>query len=104
MEFKNVTASAQANVYFDGKVISHSLKTETGEEKTLGIIFAGSYHFDTAAAERMEITAGSCSVTLDGQDATTSYAAGSHFDVAANSGFTIAVGEGQCQYVCSFLS
>ena len=33
-----------------------------------------------------------------------SYAAGTYFDVPAKSGFTIVVGEGICQYVCSFLS
>ncbi len=103
MQFENVTAIAKANVYFDGKVVSHSILFAGGTKKTLGLIYPGSYHFGTDAAERMEITDGSCEVLLDGQDATRSYAAGTHFDVPAKSGFTISVTSGICQYVCSFL-
>ena len=103
MEFQNVTATALANVYFDGKVVSHSLTNSDGGKVTLGLVYPGSYHFDTAAAERMDITAGSCRVTLDGQDAATIHKTGSHFEVQANSGFTIEVTEGICQYVCTFL-
>ena len=52
----------------------------------------------------MEIIAGACQVTLDGQTAVKDYAAGTYFDVAANSGFTIAVSSGLCEYICSFLA
>ena len=31
------------------------------------------------------------------------YAAGTYFDVPGNSGFTIAVSAGLCEYICSFL-
>jgi len=104
MQFSNVTAVAKANVYFDGKVVSHSLVFGDGSKKTLGLIYPGSYHFGTEAAERMEITDGGCEVQLDDQAEKQSYAAGTYFDVPAKSGFTIVVGEGICQYVCSFLS
>jgi purine/pyrimidine-nucleoside phosphorylase len=104
MEFSSVTAVAKANIYFDGKVVSHSLLFADGSKKTLGLIYPGSYHFGTAAAERMEITDGACKVTLDGVTETASYETGTHFDVPANSGFTIEVPAGICQYVCSFLS
>lgn len=103
MEFSNVTAVAKANVYFDGKVVSHTILFADGSKKTLGLIYPGSYHFGTAAAERMEITDGSCAYVLDGATDKITVAAGSHFDVPANSGFTIEV-EGICQYVCSFLA
>ena len=43
-------------------------------------------------------------VVLDGSEATQSLAAGTHFDVPANSGFTITVSDEPCHYVCSFLS
>lgn len=102
-EFKNVTAVAKANVYFDGKVVSHSILFPDGTKKTLGLIYPGQYHFGTDKAERMEIVAGACGVVLDGQSATASYASGTHFDVAAKSGFTITVASGICEYVCSFL-
>lgn len=104
MEFPNVTAIAKANVYFDGKVVSHSILFGDGSKKTLGLIYPGSYHFGTAAAERMEITDGACEVVVDGSSEAASYGAGTAFDVPANSGFTISVSEGICQYVCSFLS
>ena len=51
----------------------------------------------------MEIVAGTCTVTLDGQTATQTYAAGTSFDVPGKSGFTIAVPAGLCEYICSFL-
>ena len=103
MQFSNVTALAKANVYFDGKVVSHTILFPSGEKKTLGLIYAGAFHFGTGKAERMEITAGTCQVMLDGETETRDYAAGTHFDVPANSGFDIAVTDGICEYVCSFL-
>ena len=103
MEFTNVTARAIANLYFDGKVVSHGVTLVDGTTKTFGVIFPGSYHFGTEKAERMEVTAGACSVVLDGSEESTSYGAEEHFDVAANAGFTIEVAEGICQYVCSYI-
>jgi len=104
MQFPNVTAIAKANVYFDGKVVSHSILFPDTSKKTLGLIYPGTYHFGTDAAERMEITDGTCSVVLDGSQTEQAYAAGTHFDVPAKSGFTITVAQGFCQYVCSFLA
>jgi uncharacterized protein YaiE (UPF0345 family) len=102
--FSNVTVDAKANVYFDGKVVSHSVHFADGSKKTLGLIYPGSYHFGTAAPERMEIIAGSCEVTLDGSAETSVIEAGSYFDVAGNSGFTIKVDDCICEYICSFLT
>lgn len=102
-QFPNVTAVTKANVYFDGKVVSHSILFADGSKKTLGLIYPGQYHFGTDLAERMEIVAGTCQVTLDGQSARATYGAGQHFDVPAKSGFTIEVPNGICEYVCSFL-
>ena len=51
----------------------------------------------------MEIVAGDCLVTLDGTTDTQEYVASQHFDVPANSGFTIEVKKGLCEYICSFL-
>lgn len=103
MQFENVTALAEANLYFDGKVISHTIITAEGEKKTLGVILPGSYHFGTDAAERMDIAGGGCSVVLDGGTESKPYEAGSYFEVAAKSGFTIEVTD-NCQYVCSYLA
>lgn len=102
-QFTGVTVITKANVYFGGKVVSHTLLLPGGAKKTLGLIYAGTYHFGTEAAERMEITAGACQVTLDGQTASKAYAAGTFFDVPAKSGFTIEVAADICEYICSFL-
>ena len=102
-EFSNVTAVTKANIYFDGKVVSHSILLPDGSKKTLGLIYPGSYHFGTDKAERMEIIAGACTVKLDGGEATTAYTCGEFFDVPAKSGFDITVESGICEYICSFI-
>lgn len=102
-EFKQVTVLTKANVYFDGKVVSHSMLFADGSKKTLGLIYPGKFHFGTDKAERMEIVAGTCTVKLDGHTATATYSSGQHFDVPAKSGFDIEVGGGLCEYICSFL-
>jgi uncharacterized protein YaiE (UPF0345 family) len=102
-QFAAVTVTTKANVYFDGNVVSHTVHFADGSKKTLGLIRPGTYHFNTGAPERMEIIAGHCTVTLDGATAKQEYPAGTHFDVPGNSGFTIAVASGLCEYICSFL-
>ena len=102
-QFEGVTVLTKANVYFDGNVVSHTVQFTDGSKKTLGVVRPGSYHFKTSAAERMEIVAGECTVTLDGTTGTHRYAAGTHFDIPSNSGFAIAVSSGLCEYICSFL-
>ena len=103
-EYSGVTAVTKANIYFDGKVVSHSILFPDGSKKTLGLIYPGDFHFGTAKAERMEIVAGDCIVKLDGSEAKTSYTGGQFFDVPADSGFDITVGSGICEYICSFLN
>jgi uncharacterized protein YaiE (UPF0345 family) len=102
-EFRGVTAVTKANVYFDGKVVSHSILFADNSKKTLGLIYPGKFHFGTDKAERMEIVAGSCVVKLDGQSAVNTYTAGQYFDVPATSGFDIEVQSGICEYICSFI-
>ena len=102
-QFENVTASVKANVYFDGGVISHNLTFPNGMKKTLGLIFPGTYHFDTDAPERMEITAGKCRVRIDGSENWADYDEGETFDLPGQSGFEIDVLQGETQYICSFL-
>ena len=102
-EFSNVTVTAKANVYFDGKVVSHTLRFPDGSKKTIGLVYPGEYHFSTDAAERMDIIAGSCRVKLDGSQDFAPQGARGSFDVPAKSGFTVAVDSGIAEYVCSFL-
>jgi purine/pyrimidine-nucleoside phosphorylase len=99
--FANVEVVAKANVYFDGKVVSHTVVFPDGSKKTLGLIYPGSFHFGTERAELMQIIAGSCRVRVDG-DSWKAYEAGSEFRVGASSGFDIAVESGIAEYICSF--
>ena len=103
MQFENVTAVAKANVYFDGKVVSHSILFADASKKTLGLIYPGKFHFGTDKAELMEIVAGSCAVKLDGADEVKTFGAGTSFEVPAKSGFDIEVATGIAEYVCSFI-
>ncbi|HTI69433.1 MAG TPA: pyrimidine/purine nucleoside phosphorylase [Candidatus Limnocylindria bacterium] len=102
-EFASVTVVAKANVYFDGKVVSHTVKFADGSKKTLGLIYPGEFHFGTDKAERMEIVAGECAVKVDGSATVNHYIAGTFFDVPAKSGFDIAVQTSICEYICSFI-
>ncbi len=99
--FANVEVVAKANVYFEGKVVSHALVFPDGSKKTLGLIYPGSFHFGTQAPELMQIIAGQCRVRIDGES-WKSYEAGTEFRVGANSGFDIAVESGIAEYICSF--
>ncbi len=102
-QFSGVTAVTKANVYFDGKVVSHTILFPDGSKKTLGLIYPGKFHFGTDKAERMEMVAGSCAVKLDGQTEVKTYPAGTAFDVPAKSGFDIEVSSGIAEYICSFI-
>ena len=57
-QFDNVSVVCKANIYFDGRVISHSIVFADGTKKTLGLIYPGSYTFNTGAPEIMAIVAG----------------------------------------------
>ena len=105
-KFTGVTVHTKGNIYFEGRVISHTVILPDGERKTVGVILPGSYHFGTQQAERMEIIEGNAEVVLDGHEKKSYHAAGkeSHvFDVPANSGFTITVSGEPSHYICSFL-
>ncbi len=101
-QLDNVSVLCKANVYFDGKVISHTVLFPDGTKKTIGLIYPGSYNFGTGAPERMELVAGACTIKLAGQEAWTAYEAGTFFDVPGNSSFDISVENGIMEYICSY--
>jgi purine/pyrimidine-nucleoside phosphorylase len=101
-KFDGVSVVTKANVYFDGKVVSHTVNFPDGSKKTVGLIYPGSFTFTTAAAEVMAIVAGACRVRLKGESGWKDYAAGTAFSVPANSAFDVAVESGIAEYVCSF--
>ena len=101
-QFDNVSVVSKANVYFDGKVVSHSVLFPDGTKKTVGLIYPGTYTFNTGAPEVMEIIAGACQARLKGEAGWKSYAAGAAFKVPGNSAFDITVEGAIAEYVCSF--
>ncbi len=103
-QFENVTVVCKSNIYFDGGVISHTVLFTDGTKKTIGMIRAGTYKFDTGAPELMQIIGGACRVKLAGATDWTSYATGTEFNVPGKSFFEIAVDSGLAEYVCSFLT
>ena len=52
-EFTNVDVVKEANVYFEGKVTSRTIRCADGTSKTLGIMLPGEYEFNTADKEIM---------------------------------------------------
>jgi uncharacterized protein YaiE (UPF0345 family) len=102
MKMENVSMNLKANVYFDGKVVSHGLELKDGSKKTVGLIYPGTFTFNTAAPERMDIIAGSCQVRIAGQGPWNTIEAGSYFEVPGNSSFDITVDQGLTEYLCSF--
>ncbi len=102
-QFDGVTVVCKANVYFEGRVVSHTVRFPNGGKKTLGLIYPGSFKFNTDAPERMEIIAGTCRAKLPGQGDWKFYPAGTSFDVPGKSAFEIAVEQGQAEYICTFL-
>ena len=101
-KFDGVSVATKANVYFDGKVVSHTVNFADGTKKTIGLIYPGTYTFNTGAPEVMAVVAGACRARLKGESAWREYGAGSSFAVPGNSAFDIAVESGIAEYVCSF--
>lgn len=101
-QFNNVSVIQKANVYFDGKCISHSIVLANGEKKSVGVILPSKLTFNTAAAEIMETVSGKCLVTLAGESKATEYGEGQSFNVPANSSFEIEVIGEPYHYVCHF--
>ena len=100
-QFDNVSVVKQANVYFEGKCVSHTVLFPDGTRKSIGVILPALLTFTTGSPEIMEILGGRCRVRLAGAAAWQEYAAGTRFSVPGNSSFDIEVEEA-LDYVCHF--
>ena len=101
-QYDHVSLVCKANVYFDGKVVSHTIRFGDGTRKTVGLIYPGEYNFKTGEPERMDIIAGACRYRPAGQKDWKDCPAGAGFRVPGQSSFDIAVDKGILEYVCSF--
>jgi purine/pyrimidine-nucleoside phosphorylase len=101
-QFDQVSVIKHANIYFDGKCVSHTVLFADGSRKTLGVILPGTLNFGTDAPEHMEVQAGQCRVRLEGSDEWHTYKAGDTFSLPGKIRFDIDVTE-TLDYVCSYL-
>lgn len=97
-----VAVTTRANVYFDGKCVSHGIRLADGTQKSVGVILPATLTFKTGAPEIMEGVAGQCRVRLQGESGWTTYSAGQSFNVPANSSFDIEVAGEPYHYICHF--
>ena len=99
-----VTVNTQANVYFDGKCISHGITLADGTKKSVGVILPATLTFNTGAPEIMECVAGACEYKLPGSEVWVKSGVGETFSVPGNTRFEIRVPEGveSYHYICHF--
>ncbi|MDB5773484.1 MAG: purine/pyrimidine-nucleoside phosphorylase [Burkholderiales bacterium] len=101
-QFDKVSVIKKANIYFDGKCVSHTVIFEDGTRKTIGVIFPSSLTFNTGAPEIMELNAGTCRIRIKGETEWKTYEGGQRFNVPGNSSFDIETVE-TLDYVCHFV-
>lgn len=90
----------KVNEYFDGKVKSIAF-SQTQGQATVGVMAPGEYEFGTAQAEIMHVVSGALTVKLPGSNDWQIFAAGSQFNVPANSKFQLKV-EIDTAYLCEY--
>ena len=100
-QFDGVSVVKKANVYFDGKCVSHTVIFPDGMRKSVGVILPSRLEFKTGAPERMELLGGRCRVRLAGTQAWAEHGGGTSFSVPENSSFEIETLE-TLDYVCHF--
>lgn len=93
--------ATQANVYFDGKCVSHAVTMPDGSRKSVGVVLPAQLTFRTAAPEIMECVAGACEYRLAGSDQWRASGPGERFSVPADSSFDIRV-DAAYHYICHF--
>jgi uncharacterized protein YaiE (UPF0345 family) len=96
-----VTVATQANVYFDGKCVSHGITLADGTKKSVGVVLPATLTFNTGAPEIMECVARACEYKLAGTETWVRSQAGERFSVPGNSSFQIRVTEAY-HYICHF--
>ena len=101
-KFNNVSVVKQANIYFDGKVVSRTVLFPDGSKKTLGIMLPGEYLFNTDSKEEMEIMSGELEVRIGDATDWQPVKGGQTFEVPARSQFTVKV-KMLTDYCCSFV-
>ena len=101
-KLENISMIKEANVYFDGKVVSRTIYLADGSKQTLGVMQAGEYTFDTNEAEIMEMMSGDLEIKLPGESEFKTLNTPESFNVPANSSFDLRV-KTVTDYCCSYI-
>lgn len=91
----------RANVYFDGKCVSHSVVLADGSKKSVGVILPSTLTFNTGVPEIMQLVDGRCRVKLAGANDWTEFVGGQSFNVPGQSSFEIEAVT-PVHYICHF--
>lgn len=97
----HATITTKANVYFDGKCVSHALRLPDGGRKSVGVVLPSLLTFGTDGPEEMECVAGACEYRLAGASDWSASTPGHRFSVAANSKFELRVAQAY-HYICHY--
>lgn len=97
-----VSVTTRANVYFDGKCVSHNLTYPDGTKKSVGVVLPAELTFGTAAPEIMECVGGACEYRLKGSEAWVAVGPGQRFSVPGESAFDIRVAGEPFSYICHY--
>lgn len=100
-QIDGATVTTQANVYFDGKCVSHGITLADGTKKSVGVVLPAQLTFGTAAPEIMECVAGGCEYKLAGTEAWLKVGPGESFSVPGNASFDIRVSDA-FHYICHY--
>lgn len=101
--FEGVTVLFKANIYHQGRVQSRTILFPDGSRKTLGVYLPGEYSFHADAEETLDITAGTCSVLLEGEATWRTYGPGATFVLPGNRSFRFRCEE-PVEYICGYAS
>ncbi len=101
LQIDNASIVTKANVYFDGKCVSHTIQLADGSRKSVGVILPATLIFNTGTPEIMETVAGSCRYKLKDAEWQSSVA-GESFSVPGESSFEIEVSNAPYHYICHF--
>lgn len=100
MQFDGVSVGKKANVFFDGKCVSHTVTLADGTRKSVGVILPSTLRFDLSTKEVMEVVDGTAHVSINGA-AEQAFAAGQSWTVEAGGYFIIRAVD-PVHYVCHF--
>ena len=98
--FDLVSVGKTANVYFDGKCVSHTVTFADGTRKSVGVILPSTLTFNVGVPEIMELLQGKGKVSINDGD-WQSFEGAFTFSVPENGKFVIEVSE-DVHYVCHF--